>query len=162
MSPRAAWRLETLGFADVYDYVAGKLDWLAAGLPAESASARRPRAADVARRDVPTCSLEEPMGVVRQKVGAAGWDVCAVVNSERVVLGLLRAEQLDAPGDRRAEEAMRPGPSTFRPHVPVEEMARFMVHHDLPSAPITTSDGQLLGLLVRDDAVRAAQDLEKE
>lgn len=161
MSPRAAWRLETLGFADVYDYVAGKLDWLAAGLPAEGASARRPRVADVARRDVPTCSLEERMGEVRQKVGAAGWDVCVVVNSERVVLGLLRAE-LDAPGDRRAEEAMRPGPSTFRPHVPVEEMARFMVHHDLPSAPITTSDGQLLGLLVRDDAVRAAQDLEKE
>lgn len=162
MSPRAAWRLETLGFADVYDYVAGKVDWLAAGLPVEGTSARRPRAADVARRDVPTCSLEERMGEVRQKVGAAGWDVCVVVNSERVVLGLLRAEQLDAPGDRRAEEAMRPGPSTFRPHVPVEEMARFMVHHDLPSAPITTSDGRLLGLLVRDDAVRAAQDLEKE
>ena len=32
MSPRAAWRLESLGFSHVYDYVAGKIDWLAAGL----------------------------------------------------------------------------------------------------------------------------------
>ena len=35
MSPRAAWRLESLGFARVYDYVAGKADWMAAGLPTE-------------------------------------------------------------------------------------------------------------------------------
>src|SRR6266511_4403171 len=35
MSPRAAWRLESMGFAEVYDYVAGKADWGAAGLPLE-------------------------------------------------------------------------------------------------------------------------------
>ena len=35
MSPRAACRLESLGFGEVYDYVAGKLDWMAAGLPTE-------------------------------------------------------------------------------------------------------------------------------
>ena len=35
MSPRAAWRLEAAGFAPVYDYVAGKSDWLAADLPFE-------------------------------------------------------------------------------------------------------------------------------
>ncbi len=33
MSPRAAARLETLGFSRVYDYVGGKRDWLAAALP---------------------------------------------------------------------------------------------------------------------------------
>jgi rhodanese-related sulfurtransferase len=33
MSPRAAWRLEAAGFGPVYDYAAGKADWLAAGLP---------------------------------------------------------------------------------------------------------------------------------
>jgi 3-mercaptopyruvate sulfurtransferase SseA len=31
MSPRAAWRLKTLGFERVYDYVGGKADWLAHG-----------------------------------------------------------------------------------------------------------------------------------
>ncbi len=35
MSPRAAWRLESLGFTRVYDYVAGKVDWFAAGFPRE-------------------------------------------------------------------------------------------------------------------------------
>ena len=33
MSPRAAWRLKAAGFGPVYDYAAGKADWLAAGLP---------------------------------------------------------------------------------------------------------------------------------
>jgi hypothetical protein len=27
MSPRAAWRLESIGFGQVYDYAAGKADW---------------------------------------------------------------------------------------------------------------------------------------
>jgi len=31
-----------------------------------------------------------------------------------------------------------------------------MVEHDLKSAPITTSDGRLVGLLLREDAVAAA------
>ena len=34
MSPRAAWRLEAFGYVEVYDYVAGKSDWMAAGLAA--------------------------------------------------------------------------------------------------------------------------------
>src|SRR6266851_66135 len=44
MSPRAAWRLESLGFGEVYDYVAGKLDWMAAGLRTEGTNAAHPRA----------------------------------------------------------------------------------------------------------------------
>jgi Mg/Co/Ni transporter MgtE len=78
------------------------------------------------------------------------------VNDERIVLGLLRAKQLDAPDDATVEEAMRPGPSTFRAHVPIEEMAQFMIEHDLESAPVTAPEGRLIGVLLRDDAVRAA------
>ena len=157
MSPRAAWRLESLGFAQVYDYVAGKLDWLAAGLPTEGSNARRPRAGDVARRDAPTCGLDERLGDVQPRVRAAGWDACVVINPERVVLGLLRARELEADPGLRIEQAMRPGPSTFRPHVAIVEMAGFMGDHDLTSSPITTSDGRLVGLLLREDAVRAAE-----
>src|SRR5947209_3912316 len=40
MSSRAAWRLETLGFTTVYRYVAGKIDWMAAGLATERELAR--------------------------------------------------------------------------------------------------------------------------
>jgi len=145
-----------MGFTRVYDYVAGKLDWLAAGLPTEGTNAMRPRAADLARKDVPTGRPDEHLEDVRARVGAAGWHACVVVNEARVVLGLLRAAQLQGDPAARLEAVMRPGPSTFRPFVSIEEMARFMIEHTLESSPITTSDGRLVGLLRRDDAVRAA------
>ena len=135
----------------MYDYVGGKLDWLAAGLPSEGTNAARPRAGTVARRDVPTCRLEEPIQAVRERVAAAGWNACVVVNEVRVVMGLLRAEELQKGQDERVDRVMRPGPSTFRPHVPIDDVVKFMVAHDLPNAPVTTSDGKLVGLLRRED-----------
>ena len=79
-----------------------------------------------------------------------------MVNEQRIVMGLLRAEELGRAGDVTAESAMRPGPSTFRPHVAIEEMAKFMATHDLPNVPVTTSAGELIGVLIREDAERAA------
>ena len=156
MSPRAAWRLESLGFSDVYDYVDGKLDWMAAGLRTEGKNAARPRAGDVARQDVPTARLDERLGDVRERVRALGWDAVVVMNPERVVLGLLRSKELDKDPDLRIEQAMRPGPSTFRPYVLIKDMAEKMTEHQVKNSPITTSDGRLVGLLLREDAVRVA------
>lgn len=156
MSPRAAWRLESFGFRKVYDYVGGKLDWMAAGLPTEGTNAEHPRAGDVSRKDVPTAALDEKLGDVRERVKNAGWDAVVVINQERVVLGLLRAKELEKDADLRMEQAMRPGPSTFRPYVPIKEMADHMTEHMLDSSPITTSDGRLVGLLLQKDAVRVA------
>jgi Mg/Co/Ni transporter MgtE len=82
-----------------------------------------------------------------------------VVNDERVILGLLRAEQLRTEGDEPVERVMRPGPSTFRPHVPIEEMAHFMIEHDVSASPVTSSDGRLIGLLSVEDAARVAHEL---
>jgi len=145
----------------VYDYVTGKLDWLAAGLPSEGSNASRPRAGDVARTDVPTCRMDELLGEVRERVrAAAGWNACVVVNEERVVLGLLRSKELEGDAALRIEAAMRPGPSTFRPFVAIVEMAEFMIEHDLENAPVTTSDGRLVGLLLRSDAARTAIELQ--
>jgi Mg/Co/Ni transporter MgtE len=115
----------------------------------------------VARSDVPTCGLQEPLGAVTQRVRAGGWDACVVVNPERVALGLLRARELEADPGLGVEQAMRPGPSAFRPHVSIVELARFMVDHDLDSSPITTSDGRLVGLLQRRDATRVAGKLDR-
>jgi CBS domain-containing protein len=140
----------------VYDYTAGKSDWMAAGLPTEGEAAGQPTAGSVARRDVPTCHLEESLRDVRERVRAAGWNACVVVNEERIVMGLLRAEQLGREEDLTAESAMRPGPSTFRPNVAIAAMTEFMAKRDLPNAPVTTSAGKLIGLLVREDAERAA------
>jgi len=145
----------------VYDYAAGKQDWVTAGLPSEGTEASKPRAGTLACTDVPTAALDDSLEDVRERVRAAGWDACVVVNSERVVFGLLRAEQLAAEGSGPMERFMRPGPSTFRPNVPIEEMAEYMIEHDLVSCPITTNDGQLVGLLRRDDATKAALELHE-
>jgi Mg/Co/Ni transporter MgtE len=141
----------------VYDYEEGKLDWLAAGLPVEGELAGRATAATVCRRDVPTCSTDERVGDVADRARATGFEACVVVNDQRVVFGLLRSKELDGDPEQRIEQAMRPGPSTFRPYVPILEMAEYLTEHDLPNAPITTNDGRLVGLLLRDDAVEEAR-----
>ena len=135
----------------MYDYRVGKQDWMGAGLPTEGTNTERPRLADVVRRDVPTCSLGERLGDVRNRVIAAGWDACVVVSQDRVVLGLLRARELRADPDLPVEQAMRPGPSTYRPFVSVAEMRRTMMDRNLESSPVTTSDGKLVGLVRRQD-----------
>ncbi|HEX6475760.1 MAG TPA: CBS domain-containing protein, partial [Acidimicrobiales bacterium] len=94
-----------------------------------------------------------------ERVRQLGWNACVVVNDERVVMGLLRADQLAGDPTRSAEHAMRPGPSTFRPDVAITEMADYMAKHNLESSPVTTSDGRLVGLLLRTDAERAALEL---
>jgi len=135
----------------VYDYRMGKQDWMGAGLPTEGTDTERPRLADVVRRDVPTCSLGERLGDVRDRAIAAGWDACVVVSQDRVVLGLLRARELQADPDLLVERVMRPGPSTYRPFVSVAEMRRTMIDRNLESSPVTTSDGKLVGLVRRPD-----------
>jgi len=81
-----------------------------------------------------------------------------VLNSERIVFGLLREGELEIERDGSVEQVMRRGPSTFRPNVPIEEMAEFMHQHDLANAPITASDGRLVGLLTREAAIRVAHE----
>jgi len=155
-------RLESLGFSEVYEYKAGKSDWMAAGLPTEGTNAQHPRAGQVARKDVPTAGLNERLGDVSARVQAAGWDAVVVVDDDRVVLGLLRSKELTKDPDLRMEQAMRPGPSTFRPDVLITKMAANMEEHKLESSPITTSDGKLVGLLLRSDASRVAGEINEE
>jgi CBS domain protein len=152
MSPRAAWRLESLGFKHVHDFEGGKLDWMAAGLPTEGTDTKRPRAGDLAKKDAPTCTMDENLGDVRRRVK----DAVVVVNAHGIVMGILRSQELQQDGELTIEKAMHTGPSTFRTYGTAAEMAEFMVSHQLESSPITTSDGKLVGLIYQADAVRAA------
>ena len=43
LSARAAWRLESMGFQEVYRYTPGKADWLAAGWDTEGPQSRKTR-----------------------------------------------------------------------------------------------------------------------
>ncbi len=152
MSPRAAWRLESLGFTEVYDYAAGKEDWLAWGLPREGRTAQVPTVGKVARHDVPTCGLADRVADAKARAQAAGYDACVVVNELRVVLGLLRSQELDADPTATAEQVMRAGPTTYRPNVPAGEAAERMRARRVDALLVTTPDGVLVGLLQRADA----------
>jgi CBS domain-containing protein len=153
LSPRAAWRLESIGFTHVYDYVAGKADWGSFGLPLEGA--KGPRAGDHLRNDVPTCELEERLQDVRRRVGASGWDTCIVVNTAGVVLGRLGGQALASEADVPVEEAMTPGPGTVRPSITLAAIVERMQTQKMTSALVTRSDGTLVGVLLRADAETA-------
>jgi hypothetical protein len=114
MSPRAACRLQLLGFTQIYDYVAGKADWLAHGLPTEGEQAQVPRAKDVLRRDVVTAGPEEPVGVIAARVAGSPYGFALVVAKDGTLLGRLRKAMLDADPTARAEQVMEAGPSTIR------------------------------------------------
>lgn len=131
---------------------------MAAGLPTEGSNSTRSRAGDIARRDVPTCRLDERIGEVRKRASSQKWDTRVVVNEGHVVLGLLRDEELSKGDDKTAEQVMRSGPRTVRPYVSIEDMVQNMTEHDLPSILVTTSDGRLVGLLRIEDAKKAAHD----
>lgn len=160
MSARAAWRLESLGFTEAYRYTAGKADWLANGLPIEGTRADLPRVGDLARRDVPTCRLQDRVGEVRERVRAAGWDLCVVVNERNVVLGRLRENELGADPAASVEQVMEEGPTTYRLDRPADETARYLAQRKVAGVLVTTSDGELIGLFRRDDVERGGEDPE--
>jgi len=147
MSARAASRLATLGFTDVYRYQAGTADWFAAELPREGVEAHVPRVADVAKRDVPTCALHERVGDLRERVRAARQDVCVVVDSERIVLGIVNAEALSGDPATVVENIMKPDPVTFRPHLRTGEIPDYVRKRQVRHVLVTTSDGVLIGVL---------------
>ena len=150
MSPRAACRLETLGFEHVYDYVPGKADWLGRGLPTEGTDADRPRVCALARDDVVTCSLDMPIAGVIGEIDASPYGFALVVADDRTLLGRLRRSKLaDADPQAPAEEVMDPGPSTVRADLDVDELRKRLDKRDLKTALVSTPEGKLIGVVTR-------------
>jgi len=154
VSPRAAWRLESIGFEQVYDYVAGKADWGSYGLPLEGT--KGPRASEYVRANVPTCRLEERLERVRTRTRTSGWETCIVVNEANVVLGRLGRRVLTAEDDASVEEAMSAGPSTVRPSIEAAELGERLRRQQVQTALVTTPDGRLVGIVLADDLERAS------
>ena len=151
MSPRAACRLETLGFERVFDYVPGKSDWLASGLPREGEKARERRAGDVARDDVVTAQLDERTVEIRARVEASPYGFAFVLSAGGILLGRLRKSALAGDPDRPAEEVMEPGPSTVRADPSLDSLRRRLEDRGLKTAIVTTPEGKLIGVVRRPD-----------
>ncbi|MDP9071604.1 MAG: CBS domain-containing protein [Actinomycetota bacterium] len=142
MSPRAAWRLERLGFGPIYDYVAGKVDWLAAGLRTVRADTNERRAIDAVDDAPPTCGPDTPLGELPEG------DSVIVVNAERVVLGRVPASRPDGP-EQTAEQVMQPGPTTVRANEPLDPLLARMADRSVVEMLVTTPEGRLLGTVRR-------------
>ena len=81
----------------------------------------------------------------------SGWDQCIVVNDNRVVLGQLGRRALTSNDQVTVEDAMTDGPRTIRPNVPLAELLERLKRQNLRTAIVTTSGGQLLGIVRRSD-----------
>ena len=147
MSPRAAWRLERLGFAAVSDYAAGKVDWMAAGLPTVRRSTEEVRALDVADRYPRTCGPSE--SIVGDAVGSV-----LVVTKGGVLLGRVNQGMFAPRPSARAEDVMEPGPTTVRAHEPAIPLLERMRRRNVDEIAITTPEGVLLGVVRRAEAER--------
>src|SRR5919106_3846213 len=157
MSPRAAWRLDRLGFTQVYDFVPGKMAWLAMGWPREGTAAAVPNAGETARRGTPTCALDDRVGAVREKVLAVGRYVCIVINDAGIVEGRLRGRALEEMPMATAEEAMEIGPTTIRPNEPLKPLVERMHRRGVSTIIVSDLKGHLVGILYREDAERALE-----
>jgi len=151
LSPRAAQRLASLGFTQVYDYASSKVDWMARGLPLEGHRAGEKRAIDLAGPAVVTCQLQDPVGQLRERVAASAYGFALVLTGGDSVVGRLRKASLEGDPEAVAEDVMEPGPSTQRPNVEPAKLLEKLRQKDLKTAILTDPDGRLLGVVRRED-----------
>src|SRR5262249_49557498 len=124
MSPRAAWRLEAAGFGPVYDYVAGKADWLAADLPFAGTAQL---AGMFTRRGVAPTAEGTSVAEVLRLLEEQGFGPVLVLNQAGVVMGAAYRDKLAAAaGETAVGTVMRFGVSTVRPSEDAAALAERM------------------------------------
>ncbi len=149
MSPRAAWRLEAAGFGPVYDYAAGKTDWLAADLPFEGTAKL---AGMFTRRGVATTGERTPVGEALRLLDSQGFGPVLVLNPAGVVMGAAYLDRLEsAPAEAEVGTVMRFGVSTVRPSEDAAALVHRMGHAEVTRVVVTRSDGTLVGLFFAAD-----------
>lgn len=141
MSPRAAWRLEQLGY-ESFDYVAGKQGWLAHALPFEGEA---DLVVDHLDTEAPTCRLDEAADDVAGRVGEA--ESVVVLTDRDVVMGTADTDDLrSASPDATAADVMRFGVTTVRPAESVHELDHRMADAGADTVLVTRADGTFLGI----------------
>jgi|SRR5215472_14301004 len=149
MSPRAAWRLEAAGFDLVYDYAAGKMDWLAADLPFEGTYQV---AGMFSRRGVATATEQTSVAEALRRLDAQGFGPVLALNQAGVVMGAAYRDRLTAaPSDALVGAVMRSGVSTVRPSEDAPALAHRMADAGVTRVVVTRPDGTLVGLFFAAD-----------
>jgi len=133
----------------VYDYVPGKVDWLARLQPLEGERAGEKRVGHFAKSDVVTCSLGDDAVEVGERIEASPYGFALVLAEEGTILGRLRGSAIREAGAGTAEDLMNPGPSTVRPDQDVDELCEKLDAKELRTAIVSTPEGKLIGVVSR-------------
>ena len=133
----------------MYDYVAGKADWLAADLPFEGTAWL---VGMFTRRGVATVAEGTPVAESLGLLEAQGFGPVLVVNGAGVVMGAAYRDKLAAASREAAVgTVMRFGVSTVRPSEDAAALAHRMGHRKVTRVVVTRSDGTLVGLFFAED-----------
>jgi CBS domain-containing protein len=135
-----------LGFSRVFDYVAGKADWLAYGLPAEPEEFETSIVKARMLKEFPRCLPTEPLSEARERARKTPSNVCPVLNEVGTLLGLLGPDHWDDDPQKRAEEVMISGPTTVRPSLSIREAEEMLANGKQQPLLVTSSDGKLMGM----------------
>jgi predicted transcriptional regulator len=133
----------------VYDYAAGKMDWLAADLPFDGTAQL---AGMFTRRGVATTGERTTAAEALRLLEAQGFGPVIVLNQAGVVMGAAYREALAAAsGEAEVGTVMRLGVSTVRPSEDAAALAHRMGHAEVTRVVVTRSDGTLIGLFFAAD-----------
>jgi CBS domain-containing protein len=139
----------------VYDYVPGKVDWLAHNLEVEGERIYAPTVGRVMRDDAVRCAPTDRVADVLKLIKPSAYPFALVTTADGCVLGRAPASALDPASEEPVWDVAEPGPKTFRPHHSVETVAKHLAEKDLRWAIVTTPEGRLLGVASREDLERA-------
>ena len=133
----------------MYDYAAGKADWLAADLPFQGTAKL---AGAFTRRGVAQVAEATPAAEALGLLEAQGFGPALVLNQAGVVMGAAYRDALaSAPGEAGTASVMRFGVSTVRPSEDAAALVHRMGHAGVTRVVVTRSDGTLIGLFFAAD-----------
>ena len=138
----------------MYDYVPGKVDWLANNLPVEGDRPYAPIAGRAMRDDAVRCRPTDRIADVLESIQGSPYPFALVTSGDGTLLGRAPASALDPTSERPVWDVAQPGPKTFRPHVEAEKVVEVLAEKGYRWAIVTTPEGRLLGVASRKDLER--------
>ena len=132
----------------------GKVDWLAHNLPVEGVRPDAPIAGRLIHDDVVVCRPTDRIADVRDSIERSPYPFALVTSDDRTLLGRVPLSALDVSAEGPVWEVAEPGPKTFRPHASAAEVAEVLADKGLRWAIVTTPEGRVLGVALREDLER--------
>lgn len=98
-----------------------------------------------------TCGLGDRVEDLRARIEASPYGFALVAAADGTILGRLRGSKIGDGVTGSAEELMDPGPSTVRPDLALDELAKRLDDKELKTAIVSTPEGRLIGIVRRSE-----------